>query len=102
MAVVHVTADSFQTEVLDFKGTVLVDFWASWCGPCKMIGPIVEEISEEMPEIKVCKVDVDEEEELASRFNVMNIPTILIFKDGEVQTVSVGFKPKDALLELLT
>lgn len=101
MSALKITKDTFQTEVLENKGTVLVDFWASWCGPCKMIGPIIDQIADERTDIKVCKVNVDDEPELATRFKVMSIPTLLVFKDGQVVTQSLGAKPKAAILALL-
>ena len=79
MAALKITKDNFQTEVLEAKGTVLVDFWASWCGPCKMIGPIIDQIADERTDIKVGKINVDEEQELAVQFKVMSIPTIIVF-----------------------
>ncbi len=101
MAALKITKDNFQTEVLEAKGTVLVDFWASWCGPCKMIGPIIDQIADEKTDIKVCKVNVDEEQELAVQFKVMSIPTLLVFKDGKVVNQSLGAKPKAAILAML-
>lgn len=79
----------------------MVDFWASWCGPCQMVGPIIEEIAEEATDVKVCKVNVDEQPDIAGKYNVMSIPTIIVFKNGEPVTVSVGAKPKSELLGLL-
>ena len=101
MATLKITKDNFQTEVLDAKGTVLVDFWASWCGPCKMIGPIIDQIADERTDVKVCKINVDDEPELAAKFRVMSIPTLIVFKDGQVATQSMGAKPKAAILALL-
>ena len=101
MAALKITKENFQTEVLDYKGTVLVDFWASWCGPCKMIGPIIDQIADERTDVKVCKINVDDEPELAAKFKVMSIPTLIVFKDGEVATQSMGAKPKTAILALL-
>ncbi len=101
MAALHVTAANFREEVLEYQGTVMVDFWASWCGPCQMVGPIIEEISDEVKDVKVCKVNVDEQPDIAGKYNVMSIPTIIIFKNGEPATVSVGAKPKAELLALL-
>lgn len=101
MAALKITNQNFQSEVLEAQGTVLVDFWAAWCGPCKMIGPIIDEIAEERKDIKVGKVNVDEEPELASRFKVMSIPTLLVFRDGKLTNQSLGAKPKNAILELL-
>lgn len=101
MSALKITKDNFQTEVLDAKGTVLVDFWASWCGPCKMIGPIIDQIADERTDIKVGKINVDEEQELAVQFKVMSIPTLLVFKDGKVVNQSLGAKPKAAILSML-
>ena len=101
MAALKITKDNFQTEVLEAKGTVLVDFWASWCGPCKMIGPIIDQIADEKDDVKVCKINVDEEPELATKFKVMSIPTLLVFKDGQVVNQSLGAKPKAAILAML-
>ena len=101
MAALKITKDNFQTEVLEANGTVLVDFWASWCGPCKMIGPIIDQIADERGDVKVCKVNVDDEPELAAKFRVMSIPTLLVFKGGEVVNQSMGAKPKTAILAML-
>ena len=101
MAALKITKDNFQTEVLEAQGTVLVDFWASWCGPCKMIGPIIDQIADERTDVKVCKVNVDDEQELAVQFKVMSIPTLLVFKDGKVVNQSLGAKPKAAILAML-
>ena len=101
MAALKITKDNFQAEVLEAKGTVLVDFWASWCGPCKMIGPIIDQIADERTDVKVCKVNVDDEQELAVQFKVMSIPTLLVFKEGKVVNQSLGAKPKAAILAML-
>ena len=84
MAVIHVTNDTFEQEVLQAKEPVLVDFWATWCGPCQMVGPIIEEIAEERTDIKVCKIDVDENPEIARQYKVFSIPMLFVFKNGEV------------------
>ncbi len=101
MAALHLTTDNFRKEVLEYEGTAMVDFWASWCGPCQMVGPIIEEIANEVSDVKVCKVNVDEQPDIAGKYNVMSIPTIIIFKNGEPVNVSVGAKPKPELLALL-
>ena len=101
MSVITVTKDNFDTEVLASEKPVLVDFWATWCGPCRMVGPIVDEIAEERSDIKVCKVNVDEQQELAARFGVMSIPTLLVIKDRKVVNQSVGARPKAQILAML-
>lgn len=101
MAEVKVTSENFEEEVLKSDKPVLVDFWAEWCGPCKMLGPVIAEIAEENDSIKVGKVNVDEEIELAKQFNIMSIPTVIVFKDGKVANQMVGFRPKDDILNLL-
>ncbi|GEK58095.1 MULTISPECIES: thioredoxin [Marinococcus] len=100
MAIVNVSDQNFAGETSD--GVVLADFWAPWCGPCKMIAPVLEEIDTEMGEqIKIAKLDVDENQETAGKYGVMSIPTLMIFKDGEVVEQVVGFQPKEQLVELL-
>ena len=101
MAVIKLTAENFDQEVMQSDKPVLVDFYADWCGPCKMMGPVVEEISNEEPEIKVCKINIDEQIELAQRFGVMSIPTVMLFKGGVPVSTSVGVKPKHALEAML-
>lgn len=101
MSVLHITKDTFQSEVLEAKETVLVDFWATWCGPCRMIAPILEEIAAEHPEVKVCKIDVDQEMELAASFRVSSIPSLFVLKNGKVVNQAVGAMPKAQILALL-
>ena len=97
----RVSKEDFDKEVLQAEGTVLVDFWASWCGPCRMIAPAVEKISEEHPDVKVCKVNIDDEQELAIKYGVMSIPTLMVVKNGEVVNTAVGLRPKEEIEELL-
>ena len=99
MAVLNVTIDNFDSVKASEK-VVLIDFYADWCGPCRMVGPIVEEIAEEHPEYKVCKVNVDEEQELATRFGVMSIPSLFVLKNGEIVNRALGAQPKARILEL--
>lgn len=101
MSVIAVNKSNFQKEVLESDKPVLLDFWASWCGPCKAISPIIDEISEEYTQIKVCKANIDEEQELASKFGIMSVPTLLVIKGGRVVNQSVGLKPKNQILEML-
>ena len=102
MSLVTLTSGNFTAEVVNSSVPVLVDFWAHWCGPCRMVGPIVDEIADELAgKVKVCKVNVDEQGELAQKFGVMSIPTLIVFKDGKVAKTSVGSKPKQAILDML-
>ena len=101
MSVLTITKDNFKAEVLEAQGPVLLDFWAPWCGPCRMVSPVVDEIAKENPQIKVGKVNVDEEEELARQFRVMSIPTLILFKGGKAVTSAVGARPKSAILAML-
>ncbi len=101
MSVITITNDNFAEEVLNSDKPVLIDFWASWCGPCKMVSPIVDEIADERADIKVGKINVDEEQELAQEFQVMSIPMLIVFKDGEIANQAVGAMPKAQILALL-
>jgi len=101
MAYITITKDNFEAEVLKSEKPVLLDFWASWCGPCRMVGPIVEEIASERPDIKVVKINVDEERELSVRFGIVSIPTLIVMKNGEETNKAIGYRPKEELLLLL-
>ena len=101
MSIINISTSNFQDEVLRSDRTVLLDFWAPWCGPCRMVGPILEEIAAERPDVKVGKVNVDEQPELASQFSVMSIPTLVVMKDGKVVNQTVGARPKGQILALL-
>ena len=101
MSAIHIHNHNFHEEVINSDKPVLVDFWAPWCGPCRMVLPIVEEIAAEHPEYKVVKINVDEESELASRYGVVSIPTLLVIKNGQIVNQSVGARPKNQILEML-
>lgn len=101
MSVLHITKETFEKEVLQSDKPVLLDFWASWCGPCRMLSPILDEIAEEREDIKVCKVNVDEEPELASKYQIVSIPTVFVIQNGEITNQSLGAKPKAQILDLL-
>lgn len=100
MAVVTLNKTNFEAEVMGSDKPVLIDFYADWCGPCRMVGPIVEEIADEHPEYKICKVNVDEEQELAAEFGVMSIPSLFVLKNGEIVNRAMGAQPKARILEL--
>lgn len=101
MAVVKLTAENFEREVLQSEKPVLVDFYADWCGPCQMMGPVVEEISNEVNDAKVCKINIDEQMSIAQKYGVMSIPTFIVFKNGDVADKKMGAMPKSAVLSML-
>lgn len=101
MSVININKNNFEEEVLKSDKSVLLDFWAAWCGPCRMVSPIIDEIAEEREDIKVGKINVDEEMELAAKFGVMSIPMLVVIKDGNVANKAVGARPKEEILELL-
>lgn len=101
MSVIHVTEQSFKTDVLDSEKPVIVDFWATWCGPCMMLAPVLEEIAAEHPELVVAKVDVDENPQLAMAFGISSIPAVILFKEGKIAGSSIGYRPKESLLATL-
>ena len=101
MSVINITRNNFQNEIINSDKPVLLDFWAPWCGPCRMVGPILEEIAGERSDIKIGKINVDEQPELASQFRVMSIPTLIVIKDGKIVNQSMGAKPKNSILAML-
>lgn len=101
MSVLHITKENFNTEVVNSDRPVLLDFWATWCGPCRMVGPLVEEIAAEHPEIKVGKINVDEQPELAAQFQIMSIPTLMVVKNGQITQRVVGARPQAQILALV-
>lgn len=100
MSIINLSSQEYEKEVKQSKKTVILDFWAGWCGPCKMMSPIIDEIADENKEVKVCKVNVDEEQELAKQFNIMSIPTIVIMKDGKIVNQVVGVVDKNEILKM--
>ena len=102
MKEITITKENFKDEVLNSDIPVLIDFWASWCGPCRMLSPVISEIAEEYAgKVKVCKVNVDEEMELASNFQVSTIPTVIVMKEGKITNMSIGFRPKEQIVSML-
>ena len=101
MAALQITKENFESEVMNSDRPVLIDFWAAWCGPCQMLLPIIEEVAGEVKDTKICKINVDEQPELAAKYEVMTIPTLILIKNGKVIDTSVGAKPKAAILEMI-
>ncbi|MDE6926924.1 MAG: thioredoxin [Acetatifactor sp.] len=101
MSVVNINKNNFQNEVMNSDKPILLDFWAAWCGPCRMVGPVMEEIACERPDIRVGKVNVDEQPELASQFGIMSIPTLVVMKNGKVANRATGARPKSEILGML-
>ena len=101
MSAIIINKNNFQNEIMDSEKTVLLDFWAPWCAPCRMVVPIIEEIAGERPDIKVRKINVDEQPELASKFGIMSIPTLVVMKNGKIVQQISGARPKNAILEML-
>ena len=101
MSAININKNNFQNEIMDSEKTVLLDFWAPWCAPCRMVVPIIEEIAGERPDIKVGKINVDEQPELASKFSIMSIPTLVVMKNGKIVQQVSGARPKSAILEML-
>ena len=101
MSAININKNNFQNEIMDSEKTVLLDFWAPWCAPCRMVVPVIEEIAGERPDIKVGKINVDEQPELASKFSIMSIPTLVVMKNGKIVHQVSGARPKKAILEML-
>ena len=101
MSAIHIDIHNFEAEVLRSDKPVLLDFWASWCGPCRRVLPIIEQIAAERPDVKVCKINVDEQPQLAAKFDIMSIPTLVVMKNGQITNRAMGARPKAAILELL-
>lgn len=101
MSIINLTKDSYQNEVMETEKVVVIDFWATWCGPCKMMAPVVEEVAKDYPDVKVCKVNVDEEPELSNAFKIVSIPTIVVIKNGEIIDSVVGYRPKEDIEKII-
>lgn len=101
MALVHITKENFNKEVMESEKVVLLDFWATWCGPCQMIAPILNEVAEECPDITVGKIDVDEEQELAMSFGITSIPTLIVIKNGKAVDKAIGMRAKNQIMEMI-
>lgn len=101
MSIINLTKDSYHNEVMETEKVVVIDFWATWCGPCKMMAPVVEEVAKDYPDVKVCKVNVDEEPKLSNAFKIVSIPTIVVIKNGEIIDSVVGYRPKEDIEKII-
>lgn len=101
MSIINLTKDSYHNEVMETEKVVVIDFWATWCGPCKMMAPVVEEVAKDYPDVKVCKVNVDEEPEFSNAFKIVSIPTIVVIKNGEIIDSVVGYRPKEDIEKII-
>lgn len=101
MSIINLTKDSYHNEVMETEKVVVIDFWATWCGPCKMMAPVVEGVAKDYPDVKVCKVNVDEEPELSNAFKIVSIPTIVVIKNGEIIDSVVGYRPKEDIEKII-
>lgn len=101
MSIINLTKDSYHNEVMETEKVVVIDFWATWCGPCRMMAPVVEEVAKDYPDVKVCKVNVDEEPELSNAFKIVSIPTIVVIKNGEIIDSVVGYRPKEDIEKII-